>query len=342
MEPQPLDCSSRRPFGRLLEEQGFAILDGGLAIQLREEGAACGGPLWTAQALLDNPAAVKQVHLAYLRAGADIVLTATYQASISGLAEVGFPPDGAREALMRGSRLACRARDEFLSEAGATRRARPLVAASVGPYGATLADGSEYSGDYGLSVEELARFHRPRWKILMESPCDFLACETIPSGAEARAIIRLAGVSPAKEVWLSVSCRDECRLWDGTPLSEIAQLAEESDGLSAIGVNCSDPRFADAQIDAIQRVCSKPIVVYPNSGGTYDATTKRWTAGRNEDWAANAVSWLDRGAAVVGGCCEVGPQEIGQARLAASRQRAAGLRSRLANSASSVSSRADR
>ena len=302
------------------------LLDGGLASELERAGHDLNDPLWSARVLLDDPAAIEAVHRAFLEAGADCITTATYQATFQGLGARGLAAAEAERLLLGAVELAIRARDRFRA---AHPHRRPFVAASVGPYGAYLADGSEYRGDYGIGRAALADFHRRRWEVLAQSGADVLLCETIPTLAEARALAALAreGAAPAAAsvqgaaatppVWFSFTCRDEGRLSDGTPIGEVAAWAEEDDAVAAVGVNCTAPRFLPALIAALAAGTGKPILAYPNAGGDWDAAAKRW--GRAEagaDWGTACREWIAAGAAGVGGCCRVGPEEIRTMRAA--------------------------
>ena len=302
-----------------LRRRGFFLLDGGLASELERAGHDLDDPLWSAKVLIDDPGAVLAVHRAFLEAGADCITTATYQATFAGLAARGVSAPDARRIMLQAVDLAVRARDRFqsaTSRAGA--RPHPLIAASVGPYGAFLADGSEYRGDYGIDATALGDFHRPRWQLLSQSPADAMLCETLPSLIEARVLARLAReTSDAKPVWFSFTCRDETRLSDGTPIREVAAWAQECPEAVAVGVNCTPPNLLPALIGTLASATSKPILAYPNGGGTWNPHAKRWSgAEKPPDWGAACKSWVDAGAAGVGGCCRIGPEAIRSMRVA--------------------------
>ncbi len=211
------------PIAPFLQRQGALILDGGLATELERRGHDLSDELWSARLLRDDPDAIRRVHLAYYGAGADCCTSASYQATIPGFVRSGMSPDEAREVIRRAVRLVIEARDEFWA-VGANRagRLRPLAAAGVGPYGAYLADGSEYTGTYDLDEAGLIDFHRERWAILAGGGADILACETIPSLAEARALARLLSETPGVYAWFSFSCRDGAHISDGTPIADCA------------------------------------------------------------------------------------------------------------------------
>ena len=301
-------------FDHFLARQGFLILDGGLATELEGSGYDLNHPLWSARLLIENPEAIRRVHRAYLEAGADCIITASYQASGAGLQAQGLSKIEAESTIVRSVSLACQARDDFLQGPGSkdTSRFRPLVAAGIGPYGAFLADGSEYRGNYGISEGDLRAFHERRWQILAESPADLFACETIPSLPEAKVLKSLLHETPDVRGWISFSCRDGEHICDGTRLAECAALFDEDEQVVAIGVNCTAPRYIASLIGQVRRGApTKPIVVYPNSGETYDAKNRAWTGVSDPpDFGGAAVGWFKRGASLIGGCCRTGPHHI--------------------------------
>ncbi|MFI7613179.1 homocysteine S-methyltransferase [Nonomuraea terrae] len=280
------------------------VLDGGLATQLERLGADLRDELWSARLLLEEPELIRRVHAAYFAAGADVATTASYQATLPGFARRGL--DGAQaERLIRLSvQLAGQARDE----AG-----RGLVAASVGPYGAFLANGAEYTGDYDLDEDGLYAWHLPRWEILVAAEPDLLACETIPSYAEARALARLLEGTPGVKAWVSFSCRDGEHISDGTPIREAAALFGGNPRVVAVGANCTAPRHMTGLIGALSG--GLPVVVYPNSGETWDAGNRRWLGLTDPvEFGQAAKEWQQAGASLIGGCCRTTPEHIRQIR----------------------------
>jgi len=302
------------PIQPFLDKQGVLILDGGLASELEARGYDLKDKLWSARLLLDEPAAISEVHLAYLLAGADCIISASYQATIPGFMARGMDEAKAEELLRLSVRLALEARDAFWSgHAGRADRLRPIVAASVGPYGAFLADGSEYTGDYSLDADQLETWHRRRWHILAQSGPDIMACETIPSYQEALALRRLAVETGNIASWFSFSCRDGKHISDGTPLARCIELFDQVDQVVATGINCTSPRFIPSLIAEARRVTSKPIIVYPNSGEYYDAITGTWTGlSSAAEFGSFSREWRKDGAALIGGCCRTGPDHIQQ------------------------------
>jgi homocysteine S-methyltransferase len=304
------------PVQPFLERQGVLILDGGLATQLEARGADLHDPLWSAKLLLENPSLIRQVHLDYFWAGADCAITASYQATIPGFKRRGLTEAQAVELLKLPVKLAWEAREEFWAVMGLQGgRLRPLIAASIGPYGAYLANGAEYTGDYDLGETGLADFHRQRWHILAESAADLLACETIPSFTEAKALARLLAETPDRWAWFSFSCRDGRSISDGTPMTECAALLEEIEQVVAVGINCTPPRYIPELIGELFAVTQKPIIVYPNSGEYYDAEAKRWQGlSIPAEFGTHSREWRKAGAALIGGCCRTGPEHIRQIR----------------------------
>ncbi len=305
------------PFDPFLFPRRFVLLDGGLATELERVGHDLNDPLWSARILMDDPSSVEDVHRSFLEAGADCITTGTYQATVQGLANRGLSPAGTERIFRLSVELAVRARDDFWASKGNRRdRIRPIVAASVGPYGAFLADGSEYRGDYDIGPEALADFHRERWRLLASTSADIMACETIPSLTEAKILAGLARKT-GKPAWVGFSCRDAGHLCDGTPIREAGKWADKAPGILAVGVNCVPPAWIPGLITALSARTNKPVVAYPNAGGTYDPAAKSWTeANPAHDWGEACRSWVAAGAAAVGGCCRVGPRDIRRMRKA--------------------------
>ncbi len=299
-----------------LDQQGVLILDGSLGAELTARGHDLNDELWAARLLFDDPDAIVQLHRDYLEAGADCLTSASYQGTFEGFARRGFSTDQAEDLFRLSVTLAKRARDDFWSDpANRRERLRPLVAASVGPYGAYLADGSEFTGDYGLDEDALMAFHRRRLTILSDAGADLMALETVPSLNEARALARLLGETAGPPVWVSFSCRDDHRLNDGNKLTTAVAALEDLGRLCAIGVNCTAPGFIPGLIATLRRVSTKPIIVYPNSGEAYDAHTKRWIDLASPlDLGTAAAAWHAAGARLIGGCCRIGPRHIRQIR----------------------------
>lgn len=304
------------PLDPFLDQFGVLIVDGGLATELEARGYDLSDELWSARLLLDDPEAIRQVHYDYLKAGADCIIGATYQATIEGFVRRGLAIDQARALLLEAINIAVEVRDEFWSiSENRDQRFRPIVAASIGPYGAALANGSEYSGEYDLDSPGLYAFHRERWDLLTSAPADVIACETIPSFSEARALSRLITETPNTFAWVSFSCKDEKNISDGTPLAECIALFQDIKNVAALGINCTAPRFIPMLIEEASSVTDKPILVYPNSGEQYDPERRHWV-GESEpiDFALASQFWCRSGAQLIGGCCRTTPTHIKQIR----------------------------
>ena len=305
--------ASTNPITPFLQRQGALILDGGLATELERRGCDLSDEMWSARLLRDDPDLIRQVHLDYYWAGADCCTSASYQATVSGFMGRGLPAEAARDLIRLSVSLVSEARDAFWAAQTDPRRLRPIVAASVGPYGAYLADGSEYTGSYDLDEAGLVEFHRERWGILTGSGADVLACETIPSLIEARALLRLLEEMPGGYTWFSFSCRDGAHISDGTPIAECAALLAGQERVAAVGINCTPPRFIPDLIRAVATVTDKPIIVYPNSGETYDPATKRWLGEAiPAEFGTYSREWRKLGAGLIGGCCRTTPDHIRQ------------------------------
>jgi len=297
------------------------VLDGGLATELEKAGFDLDHPLWSARVLESSPSAIARVHRSYLEAGADCITTASYQATLEGFEREGRSRAEAKALLRRSVTLALEVRDAFWAdERNRAGRQRPLVAASVGPYGAFLANGAEYTGEYDRDEAGLLDFHRERLALLSESGADLVACETLPSAAEARALGTLLAASPGVPAWVSFSCRDGERLRDGTPLSDCVRLLDPLPRVFAVGVNCTAPEDVESLLRAAARATRKPLVAYPNSGELYDAASKTWRGSASrERWGELGLRWHAAGARLIGGCCRTGPEEIRSLRRALER-----------------------
>lgn len=288
-------------------ESEIVVLDGGLATELTAGGYDLSDRLWSARVLMTDPDAIEAVHLAYFRAGARVATTASYQASVEGFASVGVDRAGALDLIRRSVELAVRARARYRAETTDDRVL--LVAGSVGPYGAMLADGSEYRGDYDPGSAALAGFHRPRIETLVDAGVDLLAFETIPTIREAEVLVRLLDEvqTPA---WLSYSCRDGATTSAGEPIAD-AMAVGEHPRIVAVGVNCTAPRHLPALLSAARETAHAPLIAYPNGGDRWDATTRRWVADAGGAFDPAAVaSWTALGATWLGGCCGTSPATI--------------------------------
>jgi homocysteine S-methyltransferase len=296
-------------FAALLAAGNTVVIDGGLATQCEAMGHNIDGELWSARLLMSNPRAIVDATRAYLDAGARIVATATYQASRQGLMAAGLSQTEADELMLGSVALARQACDEYLADHPGSKR--PLVAASIGPYGAILHDGSEYTGKYDISDDDLHKFHAERLTLLDTTDADLFACETVPSGPEARVLADLLH-DASKPAWVSFSCSDAGHLADGTPVATAAGYFSEHPNVLAVGVNCVPPEIVLPLIGELRRsVPDKAIVVYPNSGEVYRSQDNSWHGTTTPLQCERAAAeWFDAGANLVGGCCRIGPEQI--------------------------------
>ncbi len=252
------------------------LLDGGLSNELERQGCNLNQKLWSAKLLESNPEAIILAHLAYLESGAQCIITSSYQATLQGFMAIGYDKSSASGLILRSVQLAEEARRRFLSLNA--HAIKPLIAASIGPYGAYLADGSEYRGDYVITDQELTVFHEPKVNLLANSSAEILACETIPGFQEAKVLSRILE-TVKKPAWVSFSCKDGKHISDGTPIDDCAALFAQHPTVFAVGVNCTSPEFISDLIRSIKtKSGSKKIVVYPNSGATYHAESKTWSS----------------------------------------------------------------
>jgi homocysteine S-methyltransferase len=286
---------------------GPAAIDGGLASELEARGHDLTGTLWSARLLRDDPDAIRDVHRAYYESGATVGISASYQASRSGFARQGLDASEADRLLALSVRLLREARDASIADH------RMLVAASVGPYGATLHDGSEYRGKYGVPHDRLVDFHVERLRVLIEAGPDLLAIETIPDVNEAWALVAaLDEVGRDLPAWLSFSCADDATTCAGQPIEDAVAVVRSSSRLTAIGVNCTKPEHLGGLVARITAAApGLPIVLYPNAGRVWDGEASVWLGDGTDLLADTAVrAWFAAGAALVGGCCGLGPAAI--------------------------------
>jgi len=268
--------------------------------------------------LLDAPEAIEQLHYDYYAAGADCVISASYQVSYDGFRALGVEPDQTTACLIRSVELAVSARDRFQRATQASierpRREPALaryVAASIGPYGAMRHDGSEYHGNYGVSRRDLQRFHEARFGVLAGCGPDVLACETMPSLDEASVLMDLIRDQPSIDAWISFTSHDGIHTARGEPLLDCARAVDRIANVVAVGVNCLHPSLVLTAIQSLRSGTSKPVVAYPNSGEGWDASARRWSGTATSASLADlAPAWVEAGARIVGGCCRTGPSDI--------------------------------
>ncbi len=296
-----------------LDITGLRVLDGGLATELERAGCDLQSPLWSGEVLHTQPGKVLAVHRSYLEAGADCLLTASYQLSAMGFREIGLTAGDARIAIQQSVALASQARREYAQmEILARRKPRPIwIAGSLGAYGAALHNGAEFHGNYNIGHTDLVAFHAERIDPMRQTDGDFLAFETIPSIAEAEAILEALARFPDFAAYISFTCRDDSHTGHGEPIEACARLLDSAPNIIAIGINCTAPRCILPLIRKIRALSAKRVAVYPNSGETWIAETRSW-GGSSDPESFNALSaaWRDAGADWIGGCCRTGPEHI--------------------------------
>lgn len=298
------------PLTAILADNPFVVLDGAMATELEARGCDLADSLWSAKVLMENPQLIYDVHLDYFRAGAQVAITASYQATPEGFAARGLDETQSRALIARSVELARQARDAYRAENPVAKGL--LIAGSVGPYGAYLADGSEYRGDYQRSAQVFQDFHRPRIDALLEAGADLLACETLPSFDEIRALAQLLVEYPVAQAWFSLTLRDSQHLSDGTPLRDVLAFLTDYPQILAVGINCIALENTVDALSYLHSQTSLPLVVYPNSGEHYDAVTKTW---HHHGEACATLEgylpqWLAAGAKLIGGCCRTTPKDI--------------------------------
>jgi homocysteine S-methyltransferase len=275
----------------------YTLLDGGLATALEDLGNTFTTELWTGELLKSAPDQIREAHAAFVRAGAEISITSTYQVSFPGCIAKGWTHEEVVDALKNSIQLA--------RDANA-----PKVAASIGPYGAYLADGSEYRGNYDATEALLREFHKERLEILIACKPDFLAIETIPEIREARVLLQLLeDLNNTIPVWIAFSCRDELRLSSGEYFKDAARVSKEL-GAEYIGINCTSPELVTSLLESAKEY--GPFVVYPNAGRTWNEKLKRLEGATVKLSDKHIQEWAGCGATIIGGCCGIGPKEIAQ------------------------------
>ena len=285
-------------FQQWINEQDIVILDGSMSRLLEEQGLEINHRLWTALALVEQPEAIYQVHKQYFDADANVAITASYQATVKSFEDVGYSEKQAIAYIERSVTLAKKAKQD--SKGGQAK----WIAGSIGPYGAYLSDGSEYTGAYQISDYELKDFHEERIKALIASGVDVLAIETIPRLDELRVILNIIAVINFP-VWVSISLKDTAHLANGDSLADFQQLVEQDQNVIAYGINCVSPQLVAPVIENLSVAATKPLVAYPNSGAIFDAVTKTWSEEISVEqvFSTDARCWHQKGAKLIGGCC---------------------------------------
>ena len=284
------------------------VLDGAMSTPLERLGADTNNDLWTAKALIDNEELVYEVHKMYFEAGADLIITDTYQANVQAFEKVGYSEKEARNLIKKAVKIAQKARDDYENRTGKHN----YIAGTIGPYGAYLANGSEYRGDYELSVEEYQQFHLPRIEELVNAGVDILAIETQPKLDEVLAILELLKEKyPQQKVYVSYTLSDDDTISDGTPLPRAIHVLEDYSQVIAVGINCVKLELVEPALKNMKEITDKHLIVYPNSSAVYDPKSKTWSQPKTSATFEELIpNWYEAGARIIGGCCTTGPKEI--------------------------------
>jgi len=296
---------------RILKGFPFVVLDGGLATELEKAGHNLKDRLWSAKILAEKPEAILDVHRSYLEAGADCIITASYQATVKGFISAGYSNSDAVRLIKLSVQLADNAVEQFMESFTGDNRPAPFVASSAGCYGAFLADGSEYSGNYKLSLTEYKDFHRARVDILAEAGSDFIAFETFPNTEEGIAVCELMLDYPDIYYWIVFTAADEKHISHGEMFYDCVKELNGKRNLAGIGINCSRPEYISPLLDEVKSFTNQPLVVYPNSGERFDIGCTCWKDESSKaDFSQLSEEWYNHGARVIGGCCRTGPEDI--------------------------------
>lgn len=298
------------PIKPILEQKKHMIIDGALASELQRRGCDLNDSLWSAKVLIEQPELIQQVHYDYFKAGADCAITASYQATPMGFAQKGIELEESIKLIKTSVKLAQQAKMQYLNDIKQDKAL--LIAGSVGPYGAYLANGSEYTGDYQLSESEFIAFHKDRVTALIDAGVDILACETMPSFLEIKALVKLIQQFPMVNCWFSLTLKDQQHISDGTPLTEVIEHLNSIEQIVSVGINCIALEKVTPALEVLSKLTSKPLIVYPNSGEQYDPTTKQWHKNHHHNctFANQLDTWIKLGAKLIGGCCQTTPEDI--------------------------------
>ncbi|WP_448904751.1 homocysteine S-methyltransferase [Gemella sp.] len=286
-------------FKKWLKEQKYVVIDGALSTALEKKGMDLNHKLWTAKVLVEHPEKIKEVHKEYYEAGANIAITSTYQASILGFKDLGYSEEKAEEFIRKSVELAKESREEAVSDKDM------WIAGSVGPYGAYLADGSEYRGDYAVDNQFLEEFHEKRIDILIKEGVDLLAIETIPNLEEIKVLLNILSNYPETVAWVTCSLKDSEHISDGSRLEDVQVLLEGNNQVVGYGINCVKPEFVAESIGLLSKNRSKKIIAYPNGGAIYDPSTKEWSNSDSSEhiFSTDCLDWYEKGCSMIGGCC---------------------------------------
>jgi len=300
-----------RIVNEILNNYPFVVLDGGMATELEKKGFNLNDHLWSAAILTDKPSAIRDVHLSFLEAGADCIITSSYQATVNGFIKKGYSQKEAADLIKLSVKLAREAVNIFLGNNPCEKRPLPFIAGSAGSYGSFLADGSEYRGDYHLEADEYIKFHKYRVDLLAEAGADIIAFETIPCLEEGFALIELMKYYPDLPYWITFTVKDDIHISNGDPFPDFFKKAEYNQNFIGCGINCSSPENTAGVMKNLAGMNIRNFVVYPNSGELYDKSCDCWRDSEEKNSFISSVEqWYKLGAKIIGGCCRTGPEEI--------------------------------
>lgn len=318
-------------------EKRHLVLDGALGTQLESiipndsEIQPKNDPLWSTKVLMTQPKLIERIHYQYLQSGSDIIMTSTYQASCAGLIKYANSyTDEVAHVWERSVDMANNAirRHKLENNTKPIRNRDPIICGSVGPYGAFLANGAEYTGEYGMiSNEELEKHHFKLLQFLILHPdVKLIAIETIPNFREFKVLVNLLTKllslhGPNQKFYLSINVRNESEMCDGTPVEKVMNylnfkmktMGILQRNIFAIGYNCVDYHLVTSLIDNLTMFNEFhiPMIVYPNLGYVYSTKHEEYIAYQDtNELELMILDWLKRGVKIIGGCCGSGPQEI--------------------------------
>jgi homocysteine S-methyltransferase len=277
----------------------FTKIDGGLSTALENNGNKLNTSLWTGELIRTAPSEITKAHLDFINASSQVIITSSYQLSYLGCGKRGWSDEETDDALRASTQLA----KDSVNKSGKDVK----VAASVGPYGAALADGSEYKGNYGVSKSVLKDFHARRLEVLIATSPDLLALETMPDTVEVEVLLELLSDCPIP-FWVSYSCKAGNQTNAGQSFTDAVALANTA---IAVGINCTPPELITELL--LSAKSDKPYVVYPNSGRLWDAVKKEWIGSSGAGFNQELINqWKSAGARYIGGCCGIGAAEIAE------------------------------
>jgi homocysteine S-methyltransferase len=278
------------------------LLDGSLSYPLEKQGYNLNKKLWTGDALINDPNVIKKVHKDYLIAGVDFISTSTYQISYNVLEAMDYSLNEIKDVFKRSVNLV----EQAIQETNIKREIK--IVGSYGPYGASLSNGSEYTGKYDTSDNIIMDYHIKNMNIIKELDIDIILYETIPCLREIEILSKLVE-EYKKEVWVSFTCNKDLEFRDGSSIIKACKILSSIEVISTIGINCFSPLLAEKAIKKLKDNSNKKILIYPNSGEIYNNKDKDWYGEKYFD-RSMIKKWLALSPDIIGGCCRVGFEDI--------------------------------